>query len=203
MARGRMRGGGRFRGCRSLRRRPRRNSWTSGRFCRLDDSRAWRRRNLRGLYRWNGRRLRNRNGWSRRRRLCFDGAGRRRGRAARHGNNRSGRRWNRGRRRRRSYGSGFHTGRSCGCFLRRFIRYGLLFRSRFRIRERTKMLAHLDRGLYFDRTGMRFFLGNAGLGQIVDDGLGLYLQLASQFVDSDLIRIGHCPPGRLLLSLLV
>ncbi len=50
---------------------------------------------------------------------------------------------------------------------------------------------------------MRFFLGDAGFGQIVDDGLCLNLELASQFVDSDLIRIGHCPPGRLLVSVLV
>jgi hypothetical protein len=66
-----------------------------------------------------------------------------------------------------------------------------------------KMLAHLHSGFYLDRAGMRFFLGNAGFGQIVDDGLCLDLELASQFVDSDLIRIGHCPPGRLLVSVLV
>jgi hypothetical protein len=69
--------------------------------------------------------------------------------------------------------------------------------------ERAKVFAHFYRGFYFDRTGVRFFLGNAGLGQIIDDGLGLDLELASQFVDSDLIRIGHCPPGRLLFSVLV
>ena len=66
-----------------------------------------------------------------------------------------------------------------------------------------KMLAHFYRGCDLDRTGMRLFLGDAGFGQIVNDGLCLDLELASQFVDSDLIRIGHCPPGRLLFSVLV
>jgi len=65
------------------------------------------------------------------------------------------------------------------------------------------MLAHLYSGFYIDRAGMRFLFSNAGFGQIVNDGLCLDLELASQFVDSDLIRLGHCPPGRLLFSLLV
>jgi hypothetical protein len=65
------------------------------------------------------------------------------------------------------------------------------------------MLANLYSGFYLNRAGVRFLLGNAGFRQIVDDGLCLDLKLASQFVDSDLIRIGHCPPGRLLVSVLV
>jgi hypothetical protein len=73
----------------------------------------------------------------------------------------------------------------------------------FGFRDGAKMLAHPDCGFHIDRAGMRFFLGNAGVGQIVDDGLCLDLEFASQFVDSDLIRIGHCPPGRLLFSVLV
>jgi hypothetical protein len=112
------------------------------------------------------------------------------------------RRWNHGRRR-RSYGGGLYARRSGGCVFRRLISYGLLFGFRLRFGEGAKMLAHLYRGFYLDRAGMRFFLGNAGLGQIVDDGLGLDLEFARQFVDSDLIRIGHCPPGRLLVSVLV
>jgi hypothetical protein len=78
-----------------------------------------------------------------------------------------------------------------------------LFGRRFRVGECAKMFAHFYRGFYFDRAGMRLFLGNAGFGQIVNDGLCLDLELASQFVDSDLVRIGHCPPGRLLVSVLV
>jgi hypothetical protein len=78
-----------------------------------------------------------------------------------------------------------------------------LFRLHFGFGDGAKMLAHSYGGFYIDRAGMRFFLGNAGFGQIVNDGLCLDLKLASQFVDSDLIRIGHCPPGRLLVSVLV
>lgn len=38
---------------------------------------------------------------------------------------------------------------------------------------------------------MRLLLGDAILGQKVDDGLGLDLELAGEFVDSDLIRVTH------------
>jgi hypothetical protein len=65
------------------------------------------------------------------------------------------------------------------------------------------MLAHLYGGFHFDGTGVRLFLGDPGFRQIIDNRLGLYFEFASQFVDSDLIRIGHCPPGRLLVSVLV
>jgi hypothetical protein len=124
-----------------------------------------------------------------------------RSRAARLGNNRSGGRRNHGRR--WSYYSGFHASRSGGCFFRRLIRYRLLFGLCLCVGDCAKVLAHLYRGGHFYRARMRFLLGNAGFGQIVDDGLCLDLQLASQFVDSDLVRIGHCPPGRLLFSVLV
>jgi len=109
---------------------------------------------------------------------------------------------NRGSRRRGNHG-GLHASRSGGCVLRRFIRYCFLFGRCFLFCECAKVFAHFYRGFYLDRTGMRFFLGNAGFGQIVNDGLCLDLELASQFVDSDLVRIGHCPPGRLLVSVLV
>jgi hypothetical protein len=110
---------------------------------------------------------------------------------------------NRRRSRRRDNRGGLHASRSGGCIFGRFIRYGFLFCGRFRVGECAKVLAHLYRGFYFDRAGMRLLLGNAGFGQIVNDGLCLDLELASQFVDSDLVRIGHCPPGRLLFSVLV
>jgi hypothetical protein len=109
---------------------------------------------------------------------------------------------NRGRRRRRDRG-GLHASRSGGCVFGCFIRYRFLFRRYFRVGQGAKMFAHLYRGFYLDRAGMRLLLGNAGFGQIVNDGLCLDLELASQFVDSDLVRIGHCPPGRLLVSVLV
>jgi hypothetical protein len=63
----------------------------------------------------------------------------------------------------------------------------------------TKMFAHFYRGGYFNGTGMRFFLGYASLGQIVNNRFCLDLELASQFINTNLIRICHCPPGRLLL----
>jgi hypothetical protein len=161
-------------------------------------------RNLRRLRGWNDDRLWN--NWGRRRHcgLCFDGARRRHGRAARLGSNRSGRRRNYWRWRRwGSYHGRLHASRSGGRVFRRLIRDCLLLGLYLGFSGGAKMLAHLHGSFYLDRAGMRFFLGNAGFGQIVDDGLCLDLELASQFVDSDLIRIGHCPPGRLLVSVLV
>jgi hypothetical protein len=65
--------------------------------------------------------------------------------------------------------------------------------------DRAKMFAHSYRGGYFNGTGVRFFLGYASLGQIVNNRFCLDLELASQFINTNLIRICHCPPGRLLL----
>jgi hypothetical protein len=169
---------------------------------RLGNNWAWRRRNLCGLREWNGRRLWNNWRRSRRREFCFDGARRGSRRAARRWNNGRGVRRDHGRRRRRSYHGGLHTSRSGRGFLRCLIRYRFLFRRGFFISERAKVFAHLYRSFYFNRAGMRFFLGDSGFRQIVDDRLRLDLEFASQFVDSDLIRIGHCPPGPLLLSVL-
>jgi hypothetical protein len=176
-----------------------RNRWTR----RLGYDRAGRGRNLRGLGRWNDDRLWN--NWRRRslRGLGFHGARCRHGRAARLGNSRSGGRRNHESSRQRSCHRRLHTSCSGSCVLRRLIRYCLLFGLRFGFGDGAKMLAHLYCGFHLDRTGMRFFLGDAGFGQIINDGLCLDLELTSQFVDSDLIRIGHCPPGRLLVSVLV
>lgn len=196
------RGSRRLRGNRRLRRR-RRNSRPHRWLGRFGYNRAWRRRNLGWLRGRNGRWLGNRGRRSCRRWLCFDGAGMRRGRAAGLGNNGCVGRRNRCRRWCGRGCSGLHARCSGGCVFRGLIRYGFLFRLGFRFGEGVKMLAHFYSGFYIDRAGMRFFLGNAGLGQIINDGLGLDLELARQFVDSDLIRIGHCPPGRLLVSVLV
>jgi hypothetical protein len=206
MSCGRGRGSGWLRGNRRLRgsnrslRWRKRNGWTRR---RLANGWAWRGRNLGRLCGWNNHRLRNHRRRRSRRRLRFDAARRRRGRAARLGNNRSGRRWSRGRRRHRSHHSGLHASSAGGCVFSCFIGYRLLFGFGFGFGDCAKVLAHFYRGGYFNRAGMRLFLGNAGFGQIVNDGLCLDLELASQFVDSDLVRIGHCPPGRLLFSVLV
>ena len=212
--RGRPRRGGRSRRCmapgswRACGRFPcRRNSCRRRRYGRtrrrFGDCRARCRRNFRGLH------GRNNNGlWNYRRwrwsdcGLCFHGGRSRRGSPDRLGNNGSGRRRNRRRRWRRDHGR-LHAGGSGSRIFRNLIRYRLLFGLDFGFGDGAKMLAHLYRGFHFNRTGMRFLLGDSGFGQIVNDGLCLDLELASQFVDSDLIRIGHCPPGRLLFSVLV
>jgi hypothetical protein len=207
MARGSAHSRGRPRSRRRWRRRRRywrphrSNRWTRR---RLGRNWAWRGRNLCRLHRWNDCRFGN----GRRRRsyhsgLCFHLACRRRGRVDRLGDNRRRRRRNHGRRWRRSYHGGLHAGRSGGSFFRCLIGNCLLLGLYFRFGGCAKVLAHSYSGLHFDRTGMRFFLGNPGFGQIVNNGFCLNLELASQFVNSDLIRICHCPPGRLLLSVLV
>jgi hypothetical protein len=171
---------------------------------RLCRGRTWRGRNLLRLSGWNSRGLWNNWRRGRRRSLCFDSWSGRRNRLAWRGNHRSGWTGNHGwRRRGRSGRCGLHARHSGSGFLRCFIRYCLLFRFRFRVGQRAKVFAHSYGGFYFNRTGMRFFLGNSGFRQIINDGLRLDLELASQFVDSDLIRIGHCPPGPLLVPALV
>jgi hypothetical protein len=106
-------------------------------------------------------------------------------------------------RRRRRSNRGFQarcpgSGILCG-----LVRNGLLFLGGFRVGHSAKVFAHFDGCGYLDRTRVRLFLGNAGVGQIVNDGLRFDLELASQFVDSDLIRIGHCPPGPLPVSFIL
>ena len=54
-----------------------------------------------------------------------------------------------------------------------------------------EVLAHFLRDVDGNRTGVRLLFGDAVSRQQVNDGLGLDLQLASEFIDSDLIRIGH------------
>ena len=192
-----LRGRGRSDNSRSLRWH-RRNGWTRR---WLGSDWAWRRRNLCGLRGWNDHRLRNCRRRESRCGLRFDGARWRHGRVARLGNRRSRRdhrRWWR-----RSHDGRLHASSSGGCVFRRLVRYRLLFCLRFCFGDCAKVLAHFYRGGHFNRAGMRFFLGNAGFGQIINDGLCLDLELASQFVDSDLVRICHCPPGRLLFSVLV
>jgi len=184
---------------------------------RLGCNRTRRSRNLcrfsRRNYSWlcnNCRRCRRRSG-SRRHGFCFHRSRWRRSGPDRRGHNRSRRRcshgmrrrgWCSGSRGRSSRYSRLHARRSGSGFFRCLFRSRLLFRFRFRIGQSAEMFAHSYSGLYLNRAGMRFFLGNSGFGQIVDDGFCLDLEFASQFVDTDLIRIGHCPPGPLLVSAL-
>jgi hypothetical protein len=66
-----------------------------------------------------------------------------------------------------------------------------LFGFRLRRRSGEEMLAHLFGSGNVNRAGVRFLFRYAGLRQIVDDCFCLDLQLAGQFVDSDLIRVCH------------
>ena len=197
---------------------PRRGRRTCGRLCgnrRPCWLRRYRRTHRRLGNRWTGRsrdlrRLRGRNNdglWNHcgrrsNRRFRFDGTRSRCGWAARLRNYRGGWRRDRSGRGRGSYDGWLHSSSPGGCFFRCFIRYRLLFGLRLGFGDCAKMLAHLYCSFHIDRTGVRFFLGNPGFGQIVNDSLCLDLELASQFVDSDLIRIGHCPPGPLLFPVL-
>jgi len=53
------------------------------------------------------------------------------------------------------------------------------------------MLAHKFGVFEIERARMRFLLGYADLGQILDQELGLDLEFSRQFIDSDLIRVRH------------
>jgi hypothetical protein len=44
-----------------------------------------------------------------------------------------------------------------------------------------------------DRARMGLFFGDADLGQIIDQHLGLDLELSSQFINPDLICVCHQP----------
>ena len=171
------------RGCRSGCGRPRLcRRWSWGWCWRNRRTRRWlhynwtgHRRNLRWLRRWNDDRLRN--NWRRKRdhRLCFDDARWRRNSPAWLGNNRSRGRRNHRKRWWRSYHDRLHASRSGGRVFRRLIRNCLLLGLYLGFGGGAKMLAHPNRRFYLDRAGMRFFLGNAGFGQIVNNGLCLDL----------------------------
>jgi hypothetical protein len=185
--------------CRGLWRRN--NSRTRGWFCRY-----WTRcrSNLHGFRGrrsnrfWNCRRWR-RSG-CRRLGLHHSGGGRRNG-TAWLGDNWCGRRSSHNGRwwwRRRNRG-GLHASCARCCFLRYLFRDFPLLSLDLGFGDGAKMFAHSYRGGYFNGTGMRFFLGYASLGQIVNNRFCLDLKLASQFINTNLIRICHCPPGPLLL----
>jgi hypothetical protein len=55
------------------------------------------------------------------------------------------------------------------------------------------MLAHQYGVLDVDRARVRLFFGDADLGKIIDQHLGLDFQLSGQFIDSDLICVWHQP----------
>ena len=63
----------------------------------------------------------------------------------------------------------------------------LRFRGRFRIRRALYFLTNFYRDIFRDRTRVRLLFCDAVARQKVDDGLGLYFQLAGQLIYTDLI----------------
>jgi hypothetical protein len=74
------------------------------------------------------------------------------------------------------------------CFL---LRLGRRFRLGLRFRNALNLLAHFLGDVHRNRTRVRLLFRDAEPGQKVNDRFGLDLQLAGQFVDSDLIRVAH------------
>jgi hypothetical protein len=74
------------------------------------------------------------------------------------------------------------------CF---FFCLGRRFRLRFRFRNALNLLAHFLRNVHRNRTRVRFLFRDAEAGQKINNRLGLDLQLAGQFVDSDLVCVAH------------
>ena len=75
--------------------------------------------------------------------------------------------------------------------LRIFFRFGSRFRLRFGLGGSLKVLAHFFSDVHRDRARVRLFFSDAVPSQQIDDGLGLDLEFAGQFVDSDLICVAH------------
>ena len=63
--------------------------------------------------------------------------------------------------------------------------------SGFGFRERVEMLASEFRVIEIERTRVRLLFGDADLGEEVDQDFRLDLQLAREFVNSNLIRVRH------------
>ena len=175
-------------------------SWPDNRFCR--GCNYWRRccRFCRGR-RCHSNWLRNWCRWSNRRRNWLRRYGRRSRYHRRSDNNRSRRRNYNGRWRRGSNHRRLHARCFGGCFFRGLFRYGVFLSGDLSFGHIAEMFAHPYGGVDIDGTRVGLFLGNAGFRQIIDDRLGLDLELARQFVDADLIRFCHCPPGLLLATI--
>jgi len=90
------------------------------------------------------------------------------------------------RRRSRSHPRGFRSR-----FLRFFFSFGSRFRLRFLFGGPLNLFAHFLSDVRGDRARVRLLFRYAVSRQQVNDGLGLNLEFAGQFVDSDLIYVGH------------
>lgn len=75
--------------------------------------------------------------------------------------------------------------------LRFFFRLGRRFRLRFRFRDALNLFAHFLRDVRRNRARVGLLFRNAVAGQKINNRLGLYLKLAGQLVDSDLVCVCH------------
>jgi hypothetical protein len=62
---------------------------------------------------------------------------------------------------------------------------------RFGVRQALQVLANFLRDIYRNGAGVRLLFGDAVPCEQVDDRFGLDLQLARQFIDSNLICVSH------------
>ena len=76
-------------------------------------------------------------------------------------------------------------------FFRFFFRFGSRFRLRFLFGGSLNLFAHFLSDVRRDRARVRLLFRHAIAGQQVNDGFGLDLEFAGQFVNSDLIYVGH------------
>jgi hypothetical protein len=72
-----------------------------------------------------------------------------------------------------------------------FLRLGSRFRLCFLLGGALNLLAHFLRDIHRNRARVRLLFRDAIAGQQVNNGFGLDLEFSGQFVDSDLIYVGH------------
>ena len=72
-----------------------------------------------------------------------------------------------------------------------FFRFSMGFRLRLGVGYALQVLANFLRDIYGNGAGVRLLFGDAVPGEQVDDRFGLDLQLARQFIDSNLICVSH------------
>jgi hypothetical protein len=84
-----------------------------------------------------------------------------------------------------------HPSGLCRSFLCFLLRLRGRFRLSFGFRDSLNCLANFLGYVDGNRARVRFFLGDTKTRQKVNDRFGLDLQFTGQFVDSDLIRVGH------------
>jgi hypothetical protein len=86
-------------------------------------------------------------------------------------------------------------------FLRFFVRFGSRFRLCFFFGGALNLFAHFFRDVRGDRARVRLLFRDAIPRQQVNDGFRLDLEFAGQFVNSDLIYVGHALRSELRLRL--